>query len=362
MDTNRNLVTIQLIEKLESIEGADFIEKAKLHNLEWEFVVRKNEFKVNDLCVYFEIDSLLPEKEWSEFMRERKFRVKTIKLKKVISQGLCMPINTFKKLEGEKLKVGMVVTEILEVKKYLTPTERNELLTIEQKKRGFLRKYFGFKSIKGRWPTFVRKTDENRIQNMNYKSIYNEFKDKKFHVTEKIDGQSVTFFTKYRKRFFFFKQKYFGVCSRNIWLKKEDNSLYWKIARMYNIKEILNLQKNEMIIQGEQCAPGVQDNRYGFSGPKLFIFNIIEIRSGNEYHYNYVEIKEFCDKHGLTFVPYYGEFFLSENIENLIEYSKGVSYLNPKIKNEGFVVRYVKDGNKLLSFKVINPEYLLKYE
>lgn len=358
----RNLATIQKIEKLESIENADFIEKAKLYGLEWQFVVKKGDFHIDDLCVYFEIDSLLPEKKYFEFMRERKFRVRTIKLRKVVSQGLCMSINVFEEFKDKKLKIGMDVTDLLKVQKYLTPSERNELLSIQQKKRGFLQRYFGFKKIKGRWPTFVKKTDENRIQTMNYKSVFNEFKNKEFYATEKIDGQSVTFFTKHRKKFFIFKRKYFGVCSRNIWLKKEDNSLYWKVARLYGIEWILKSQKNEMIIQGEQGGPGVQDNKYGFSSPFLFVFNIIEIRNNSEYHYNYHEMEEFCKKCNLLPVPFIGDLELSDSVDNMIEFSKGKSVLNKKINKEGVVIRYTKNGDKKVSFKVVNPDFLLKYE
>lgn len=372
MDEKRKLATLQKIEKLEVIPGADFILKAKLYNLEWQFVVKKDEFKEGDLCVYFEIDSLLPEKPVFEFMRERKFRVKTIKLKKTISQGICMPVTSFPNLDY--LFIGEDLTNNLGVKKYLTPTERNEQLLVKNKKLTFIQRLFGFKQQKkkGSWPKFIQKTDEERIQNMNYSKIYEHFKDKKMKVTEKVDGQSATFFVKNEKKWLFFKNKYFGVCSRNIWLKKEDDSLYWKIARLYNLEQILKSQKNEMIIQGEQSYIGVQDNRYGFSIPRLFIFNIIEIRDNVPYRYDYNEIVDWCEKNSKEYLDYTRKleivplendnYYLPEKIENLIAYSTGKSKLNPKIDREGIVVRLVENGDKKLSFKVINPDYLLKYE
>lgn len=360
--SERKLASIEIIENLAPIEGADFIERCKLQNLEWQFVVKREEFKVGDMAVFFEIDSLLPDIPLFEFMKCRKLRVKTIKLKGTISQGLAMPVNLFPELKNINLKVGMDVTEILKIEKYLTPSEKNEKLLINQKKERFWKKYFSFKKTKG-WPTFIKKTDEERIQNLNWKNVYEQFKENKFYITEKVDGQSVTYFTKKYKILKIFNRKYLGVCSRNIWLKSRDNSDYWKSSRKYNIEKILKEQKNEMIIQAEQYGPGIQKNRYQLNEIKIMIFNIIEIKNNNEYHYNYDEMEQFCEKYNLPIVPLLGKkFHFFENIEDMIKISIGVSSINKNIKREGVVIRLIENGIKKLSFKIISSEYLLKYE
>lgn len=367
----RNLARIEIIDTLTPIEGADFIEQCTLKELGWNFVVKKDEFKVGDFCVFFEIDSLLPDKEWSDFMKPRKFRVKTIKLKGVISQGLALPLSYFPELSKIKLKKGLDVTDILGVTKYLTPTEKKEndrsnYLNSKSKFEKLMMRFSIYRKFKkklkeGKWPNDVTKTDEPRIQNFVYKNLLNE--DRKYYVTEKIDYQSVTFFSKTHK-FLFLKKKYTGACSRNIWLKNEDESLYWKIFRKYNFKSIFNDLKEDYIIQGEQGDTNIQDNKYGIKEPRLWIFNIIRIdKNGNKYHFDYNEMKEFCDKYNLEAVPLlFDNFKLPDDKEDLIKMSDGKSVINKNTLREGIVVRCVLNGIKYVSFKVISPKFLLKYE
>ena len=112
----RALAHIEKIAWIKPIEGADNIELIGI--LGWVCISKKNEFKVGDEAVYFEIDSKLPEAEWSEFMRSKHFKVKTMKLGKfnVISQGLALPVDIIPELQGKNVKVGDDVTELLGVK------------------------------------------------------------------------------------------------------------------------------------------------------------------------------------------------------------------------------------------------------
>lgn len=161
-----------------------------------------------------------------------------------------------------------------------------------------------------------------------------------------------------------FTKHQFVVCSRNMTNNNKD-SLYWKIAKKYNIEQILK-ENPTLTIQGEQGDTKVQGNKYGIKEPTMWVFNIIDHE--RNYHYNYKEMFEFCQKFNLEIVPYIGleqsSVILSElgsTVQEIVEFSKGKSVL-ADIPREGIVVRCIENGQKLLSFKVINPDFLLKYD
>jgi hypothetical protein len=359
----RKLASIQRIVKLEPINGADKIEKATV--LGWELVVKKNEFKEQEMCVYCEVDSVLPEKSEFEFLRERKFRIKTIKLKGQVSQGICFPLSILPK--GKYIE-DMDVTDIIGIVKYETPTERNERKQQEIKAgkiKRFLMRYswfrrFVFKPSKADFPKFITKTDEDRIQL--FPHICEEHKDTIFQVTEKLDGQSATYFVvKQDKKWFeFWKQPYiFGVCSRNFYLLKEDKSTWWTIARYLDIKnkllaQIKGTSLDYFVIQGEIIGEDVQGNKYNLKGLDLYVFNVFN----NLTTYDNKAIMDFCQSWFkpvpfLTFI-----FQLLPTIHENVDYAKGKSILLDTPR-EGIVVR---NYEKSISFKIINPDFLLKHD
>lgn len=369
----RHLATIQKILSLEPIDGADSIEKATI--LGWEVVVKKDEFNIGDLIVYCEIDSVLPDREEFEFLRDRKFRIRTIKLKGQVSQGICFPLSILPK---GKYSEGQDVTSVIGIEKYLSPTEQEEInrenikIQNEKKKlKKFLMRYSWFRKLflsrkkKSGFPFWVSKTDEERIQNM--PKILEQFKDYDVYVTEKIDYQSGTWtgrripkFSGLLGQLIPLKKFLFVVCSRNF-TTNDKNTLYWKVAEKYNIENILK-NNPTLTIQGEQGDTKVQGNKYGINDIKMWVFNIIDYK--NNYHYNYSEMDSFCHDNNLDIVPLIGVYKLSElgsTVNELVEFSKGKSLLNSNVHREGIVVRCVKDGKKVLSFKVINPDFLLKY-
>lgn len=365
MEDKRKLAHIEVIKSLSPIEGADLIEVAEV--LGWQCVVKKGEFNVGDLVVYVEVDSVMPEKPEYEFLRNRKFRVKTIKLKGQISQGLVLPLGN---LKGS---VGDDVTDILEIKKYLTPSEIEEQEKYVDKLgkfKSFMFKFYWFRKrlspkFDGEFPFWVSKTDEERIQNMPH--ILDQFRDKLVYVTEKIDYQSVTFTGKLIQNplpiigKFLPKKFQLIVCSRNR-VNNDKNSLYWKIARKYNIEKILK-NNPTLTIQGEQGNAKIQGNKYDIKEPTMWVFNIIDHEKN--YHYDFEEIKSFCVKYDLKCVPEL-RFniklsMLGSTVQELVEFSKGKSTL-ANIQREGIVVRCIENGDKVFSFKVINPKFLLKYE
>lgn len=372
----RKLAHIEQIIDLRPIKGADRIEVAIV--LGWECVVKKGEFKIGDKIVYIEVDSIVPDCPEFEFLRQRKFRIKTIKLKKQISQGLIVSLETLNKISNDniilsKLNIGDDVTEKMNIVKYLTPSEKQEIekLTKQNKFKKFMMRYSWFRKLvlnkikKESFPYWVSKTDEERIQNI--PQIIEQYANELVYVTEKIDYQSVTFTGKMLPRFdnwigkILPKKFKFFVCSRNL-INNNKESLYWTIAKKYNIEKILK-ENPTITIQGEQGDTNVQGNKYKISEPTLWVFNIIDHET--KYHYNNLEIANFCSLHGLTPVPILDMFLplseLGKSVSDLVEFSKGTSVLTD-IPREGLVVRCIKNGNKILSFKIINPEFLLKYE
>lgn len=330
----RKLASIQKIESLTPIKGADRIELAQI--LGWHTIVKKGEFEVGDLCIYFEIDSVLPKHPIFDFMEKYKYRVRTIKMKGVLSQGLAIPITNLPKLL--KPNPGLDVTGLLGVTKYEPPQNNNGSI------RGI---------TKGKFPMFVPKTDEPRIQNIPY--ILERYKGEKFQITEKVDGCSSTFY---------YHEDNFGVCSRNLELRESDNNIHWKIARRYELE--YNLKRYDSIaIQGEIIGPGIQSNRYKLDDIDLYVFNVWDIEE-RRYMLDF-EVKSILTEIGLKSVPIWCESYtMMGDVDYIVGLTKGKSQINSDIDREGLVFRH-KEGKYdpnigRVSFKAINPNYLLKYE
>ena len=183
---DRKLAHVEIIEEIFSIPNADKIEMVKV--LGWECVVKKGEFKVGEKIVYVEVDSVMPEKPEYEFLRERKFRIRTIRLRGQISQGLVLPLSALPQ-NSSYFSIGHDVTELLGITKYLSPSEQSELQQQEEKikfeknrfkkfmmRYSWFRKFFLSRKQKSGFPYWVSKTDEERIQNIPH--VLEQFKDK----------------------------------------------------------------------------------------------------------------------------------------------------------------------------------------
>lgn len=355
----RQLATIRKISELRPISGADKIEVAQVDG--WECVVKKGEFQPEEPIVYVEVDSIMPERPEFEFLRDRKFRVRTIKLRGQISQGLVLPLSI---LPGGDYCYGMDVTSILGVVKYDPQAQQEAQLLTKQPNTptnliarflmrfSWYRKLFMKPKRKGGFPDWIVKTDETRIQNLPELFEVEKSKGTKFSVTEKMDGQSVTYFLhKVSKR------KYeFGVCSRNIRLGTPDNSSYWTVAQKYNIENVLKELIGDyqtVVLQGEICGQQIQGNKYHIGGYELFAFNLIY----PDHKCSTAEIAKLLSPYGIKTVPLIEEdMVLPGTIAELVEYSKGKSTVRSGQKREGVVMRNMT-GN--ISFKVINPDFLL---
>lgn len=393
----RKLATIRKISKVEKHPNADSLDICTVDG--WKVVTRLNEFKEGDFAVYFEVDSFLPIRPEFEFLRKSSykklsdgregFRLKTVRLRGELSQGLLLPLtilsgnkeiynsdiknisdteiiypilefvsepdgycptlfwkdeeNNFPwKDEGTKfieLRENTNITELLEITKYDPPI--GAILS---------------RDAKGLFPSFLRKTDEERIQNIPW--ILEQYKNEKVYVTEKLDGTSATYYL---------KDGVFGVCSRNIELKEDERSLYWRMAKEYDLENKLKDMGN-YAIQGEIIGPGIQGNKYKLKTPQLRVFNIFNIDTQS-----FLEVKEFSsivrsylllDVPSLEFGIKLSE--LGITVSDLLKYAEDMSLLEP-IQREGIVIRGVDEFNNIrgtscgrLSFKVISNKYLLK--
>jgi len=365
----RKLATIQRIKNLTPIKKADRIELAYI--LGWECVVKKGEFKINDYCVYFEVDSILPEKEVFEFMRPRKFKVKTAKFRKQISQGLALPISILDK--NIVIKEGMDLTTILNITKYdpekikecKRSKSKNIFVNYMMKYKIFRKCYlFIFPKLKGCFPDFIPKTDEERLQNI--PNIIEKNNGENFYCMEKLDGQSLTVFynNKLNKWYKPWINNAFGVCSRNIWRKRKDMSNWWFVVKNLDIerklKKYCKQTKTNLAIQGEIIGPNIQNNRYNIKQKQLHIFSIFNIDT--QKYLNFHDKSHVIHQLGLTEVPFYNIIQFNTSIHTVkwfTERTNKKSKINNEVLMEGLVYRSIKNDD--ISFKVINPNFLLKY-
>lgn len=346
-EIKRKLASIQRVDKLEPIPGADNIVCASV--LGWKLVTQKTNFKEGDLCVFFEVDAFLPVREEFEFLRKAcfkstknlgdGFRLKTIKLRGQVSQGLILPLETFPEiiekyfLKLENDVVGEDLTEFLNIQKYEKPIP----VHLQGK-------------IRGNFPSFVPKTDQERAQNLVGKLRYKL--NERFESSLKLDGSSMTVYNKVTDQ-----DDLFGVCSRNLDLKDEDNNLYWEVAKKNNLPEIL--KGKNIALQGELMGPGVQSNRENFKEHRFYIFDIWDITE--QRYYTPSERDQFINVHGLYHVPVLEHLDLSfickpdTIIDDLLKYAERKS-INHEIA-EGVVFKSF-DGK--YSFKIINNQFLLK--
>lgn len=331
----RKLASIQRIKNIEPIEGAEAIEKASV--LGWQLVIRKGEFKIGDLCVYVEIDSVLPNKPEFELIRAKTNRIKTIKLRGQISQGICFPLSVLP--NDTALVEDIDVTELLGVTKFEPPIPAN--LAGE---------------VKGLFPSFMPKTDETRVQVL--EELLKNYEGTLCYITEKLDGSSVTFYL---------KDNEFGVCSRNLDLLFSESNSMWKFAMQNNLEEKLKSLNKNIALQGEIIGEGIQKNKYKQRGQTVYFFNVFDIDSYCYLSLN--EVKFLLKEFKLNMVPVTDENYLLESsVEAVITKSQMRSVLNKDTIAEGIVVRPLEEKidksimQGRVSFKAINPNFLIKYD
>jgi len=363
----RKLESIQRIREIRPIEGADAIELAIINS--WQVVVAKNVgHKVDDLVVYCEIDSYLPIEPEFEFLRKSSykkmsdgsegFRLKTIKLRGQVSQGLVIPIgDAYAIFKRNTPNISMMWFEDLDVSEFLGIVKYEPPIPAELAGK-----------VKGYFPSFLRKTDEERVQNLTKEYSEWVFTSKhQFYATEKLDGSSATFYV---------KDGEFGVCSRNLELAepeefvpgmvmcddgierpKQENT-FWKVAREMGIKEKLLSTGRNICLQGELIGEGIQKNRYKIKGHTVRFYNAFDI--DKQERVGLPEFLQIIKNLGFETVPISGiEIILPDTVEELLKQAEGKSFLNPNAEREGIVIRSL---DTTISFKAISNKFLLENE
>lgn len=346
----RKLASLRRVKGKASIDGADKIELVWIGG--WQVVAKRKEFEKGDLCVYFEIDSFLPEREEFEFLRSSSFRridglgegfrLKTIKLRGQISQGLALPLTSFPSIDFSSMQEGADLTKLLGVRKYDLPIVPVTSSTVLKK---------------GNFPAFLRQTDQERIQNC-FDDIQGApaLLDAEYEITLKMDGSSMTAY---------FRDGEFGVCSRNIELKDAETNNFWNAARTYHMEARLRRLGRNIALQGELMGPGIQKNRERFTLFKFFLFDVFDI----DEHRLLLPGERAAvlaalntDDLGMPIVncpiiDAAGHVNVFPTIKEALDFAERPSLVHPIA--EGVVFKHL---TKSYSFKIISNKYLLKCE
>jgi RNA ligase (TIGR02306 family) len=331
----RKLATIRTISELNQIPEADKIEVASIEG--WKVVVRKGEYKVGDRVIYCEIDSFIPNSVAPFLTKSDQFpkeyqgvkgeKLRTIKLRGQVSQGLILPIP--ESLEGRK--EGDDVSEELGIIKWEPPVDASLV-----------------GQVKGNFPSFLIKTDQERCQNLKRDIASYSASSELFEITEKLDGSSSTFFI---------RDGEFGVCSRNLELKEDESNTFWKVAREFELEEKLKTLNRNIAIQAELVGPKIQGNLYKLSKHLIFVFDVFDI---DNYSYLSAESRyELIKSLDLPHVPIISSAAtISSSTDELLQQAEGKSLLNKEAEREGLVFKSISNPNS--SFKAISNKFLVK--
>ena len=333
----RKLATIRKIDALTPIDGADAIECATVGG--WKVVVKKGEYTVGDLAVYCEIDSWIPTelapflskgKEPREFEGIKGERLRTIKLRGQLSQGLLLNLDH----------------AIPWTNSYQLDEDVSEVLGIVKWERPMNAQLAGM--ARGNFPSLIPKTDQERVQNL-IKEVNGAIEQRmRFEVTEKLEGSSMTVYL---------IDGEFGVCSRNLDLKETEGNTFWQVARRDNIEQKMRDETDEnwqFAIQGELIGPGIQGNIYKLSAPEFRVFDVYDITNGC--YLNPAVRRTLIENMGLNHVPVLTTFMRLLPVQDLLTLAESKSALNNKVEREGIVF---KEENGGMSFKAISNAYLL---
>ena len=404
----RKLASVVKISKVSPIEGADRLEVAEMDGKGWRVVTAKGEFKAGDPAVYFEIDSALPfDDERYAFLRERcarKFvtksgellhtaiRIKTMKLRGVVSQGLLIPLSQFPEIAPSEVEGRLMFhnlrrsdsgteTDKIAYENVLEPlfgADVSALLKVEHIDDVAAR----YAPVQGGSPTkfdaygpfpssFIPKTDEERVQNL--ADWFDRYRDMEFEVTAKDDGSSVTMFYSPTVD----EENPFGVCSRNMRLKEvmSDGTtpLAWEVAKKYDVqsklKALFEKTGMELAFQGELLGPGVNRNRDLYQEHEWHVFKIWDVKK-QEFLLPQAR-RDLCKEVGLEHVALLaervrvfgdcrvevdGEFAAAKSIDAVLKMAEGKTRRGNE--REGIVFKSVEDPS--VSFKAVSNRYLLK--
>jgi RNA ligase (TIGR02306 family) len=341
----RKLATVRKIDEIRPIEGADAIECAVVGG--WNVVVKRGEFTPGTLAVYLEIDSWVPTelapflskgKEPREFNGVKGERLRTVKLRGQVSQGLLLSLDTEDNAalvcNGITLPCieGYDATEHLGIQKWEAP--------IPAQLAG---------QVRGNFPGFISKTDQERIQNLTAELVEWQVNPMfTWEITEKLDGSSMTVYVRDEEE---------GVCSRNLDLKMDAANTFWKVAIQENLIEKIRRSGRNLALQGELIGEGIQKNPYNIRGHAFRLFDIFDIDRGD--YMTPLERRVFAETHGIEHVPVLAkEWIIDCGVNGLLTMAEAKSELNAKAEREGLVFKCNTFGGP--TFKAISNKFLLK--
>jgi len=336
----RKLATIRKIDALRPIPDADAIECAVVGG--WTCVVKKGEYAAGDLAVYCEIDSWIPH-EVAPFLSRGNFprvynevkgeRLRTVKLRGQLSQGLLLPLS------------------VIPFASYIPDDDVSELLGIVKYEAPIPAQLAG--EVKGMFPGWIQKTDQERIQNLKEELDYWLREQHVWEVTEKLDGSSMTVYL---------RDGEFGVCSRNLELKPSETNSLWKVAVRNDLELKLRRANRNLALQGELIGEGIQGNPYKQKGQEFFLFDIYDIDTSK--YLTPAERKAFIEEHDIKHVPVlaYGAELSDtlgiNSIDGILKFAEGKSVMGMiGCEREGLVF---KSKAMQCSFKAISNKFLLK--
>lgn len=353
----RKLASIRTIKSLQPIKGKDRIVLAIIDG--WSVIVKKDEFAEGDLCVFFEIDSFLPATDTFSFLPKQityegkpGYRLKTMKMAGCLSQGLALPLRMFD-MNTNFIHDGEDLTEQLGIVKYDVAITSSTKLTPGK--------------AKGSFPSFLPKTDQERIQNLTH--YFETRENDLFEETLKLDGSSMTCFCVPASPTIWdsikglfgipFKNYRFGVCSRNLELDKSEASDFWRVAIEDDIERKLPCG---YALQGELIGPKIQSNHEKVDKLSFYIFDIYNIAEGRYLTPSERAYMMSGSLQTLNHVPIIDKsvaIFENHDLPSLLKHVEGQS-INPGTISEGRV--YKSTTNPSITFKVISNRYLLKCE
>ncbi len=385
----RKLVSVQSVKALEPIKGADRIEACVVNG--WQVVVRKGAHTVGELILFYELDSFCPAEDhryaflnaegasgkgfiqWGDKLGAR---LKSVKLKKTLSQGLVLPLADFPEVldvladTPEADKIGLDVTELLKVEKW-------ESLEKEWKGNS------PGSSDGKKFPTFIRKTDQERCQN--YGTLIERALDEEFEVTIKKDGSSLTVFrvdvdspyykdakaltdskrSLWQKFLDLFKKRraVYGICSRNILLPLNGTSNFHNVVEKFDLMYKLSIMDGSFALQGELVAPDIQGNYEKVDAIEFHLFDIFDI--DKQAYVLPIDRQEICNE---LYIPYCTVMTATKTLRDILQFKDGDDIVkkcldlaegpgdNVGVMREGIVM---KSLTRDFSFKAVSNSYLL---
>ena len=349
---SRKLATIQVIKNIEKLSQADNLSVAEV--LGWKVVVKNGEFKVGEKVVYFEVDSFLPLQDRYEFLRRNSYErnallgegyhLKTIRLRRQISQGLLLSLSAFPEYDLSTYEVGTDITSLLGIKLHVTKSDDIDIPN-------------GFHPV-------IFKTDEVRIQS--YPEMIELLKGEPYYISEKIDGMSITIVKE--------KDRDVELYSRNRKIFYDKNDIVWEYFIQNGIIDIMNKLEGDIAIQGELYGEKIQGNKMRIKGRQFKYFNVVNPKDGRVYDFS--DAQSILKSFGLSNIFKSVKILevaspFSYTLKELLDLAKG-EYI-PGVPREGIVVRPIYENElikklrnngkwfeKRFSFKVINNHYLLR--